>query len=60
MNIEAIVFYILLIDAVSANLMMRFGSEWYVRHFRTLSRWFPPAGAGRSAIWRSSSIAQCF
>jgi hypothetical protein len=28
MNIEAIVFYILLIDAISANLMVRFGSEW--------------------------------
>jgi hypothetical protein len=23
--------------------MVQFGSEWYVRHFRTLSRWFPPA-----------------
>jgi hypothetical protein len=34
MNIEAIVFYILLIDAISANLMVQFGSEWYVRHFR--------------------------
>ena len=43
MNIEAIVFYILLVDAISANLMVQFGSERYVRHFRTLSRWFPPA-----------------
>ena len=40
---EAIIFYILLIDAISANLMVQFGSEWYVRHFRTISRWFPPA-----------------
>jgi hypothetical protein len=43
MNIEAIVFYILLIDAISANLMVQLGSEWYVRHFRTIYRWFPPA-----------------
>ncbi|MFZ3179394.1 MAG: hypothetical protein WA156_04115 [Methylocystis silviterrae] len=43
MNIEAIVFYILLIDAISANLMTYFGREWYVRHFRTISHWFPPA-----------------
>ncbi len=43
MNIEAIVFYILLIDAISANLMVQFGSEWYARRFRTISRWFPPA-----------------
>jgi hypothetical protein len=43
MSIEAIVFYILLIDAISANVMVRFGSDWYVHNFRTLSRWFPPA-----------------
>ncbi len=43
MNIEATIFYVLLIDAISANLMVHFGSEWYVRHFRTISRWFPPA-----------------
>lgn len=38
MNVEVITFDILLIDAISANLMVRFGSEWYMRHFRTLSR----------------------
>lgn len=43
MSIEAIIFYILFIDAVSANLMVMFGREWYVHHFRTFSRWFPPA-----------------
>lgn len=42
-NMEAIIFYILLIDSISANVMVRFGSEWYVHNFRTLSRWFPPA-----------------
>jgi hypothetical protein len=54
MNIEAIVFYILLIDAISANLMVQFGSEWYVRHFRTISRLFPPADGWGSTTWRSS------
>jgi hypothetical protein len=49
MTFEAIVFYILLIDAVSANLVVYFGSRWYVRHFRSLSRWFPP-GQGW-ALW---------
>ena len=43
MNVEAIIFYILLIDAVSANLIVLFGSGWYLRHFRTFSRWFPLA-----------------
>ncbi|MEF3367812.1 hypothetical protein V3H18_14855 [Methylocystis sp. 9N] len=43
MNVEAIIFYILLIDAISASLIIRFGSDWYVRHFRTISCWFPPA-----------------
>ena len=44
MSIEAIIFYLLLIDSVSANLLVIFGPEWYTRHFRTVSRWFPPAG----------------
>ncbi|MBI5004104.1 hypothetical protein HZC00_03350 [Candidatus Kaiserbacteria bacterium] len=43
MSIEAIVFYFILIDALSANLIVLFGSAWYVQHFRTISRWFPPA-----------------
>ncbi|MGD9541436.1 hypothetical protein [Methylocystis sp.] len=43
MNIEAIIFYVIFIDAISANLLVLFGSEWHVRHFRTLSRWFPAA-----------------
>lgn len=43
MNIEAIVFYILLADAISANVMVHFGRDWYLRNFRTISRLFPPA-----------------
>lgn len=42
MIFEVIIFYLLLIDAVSCNLIVMFGSKWYVRHFRSISRWFPP------------------
>ena len=45
MNVEAIILYILLIDAISAKAMVQFGSEWYVHNFRTLSRWFRGLGA---------------
>ena len=43
MSIELIIFYLLLVDVISADLTVIFGSGWYVRHFRTISRWFPPA-----------------
>jgi hypothetical protein len=43
MSIEAIIFFILLLDAIGANIVVHFGSEWYMQHFRTVSRWFPPA-----------------
>jgi len=42
MTIEAIIFALLLIDSVAANLFVLFGGAWYTRHFRTISRWFPP------------------
>ncbi len=38
-----IIFYILLVDSISANLVMFFGEQWYIKHFRTVSRYFPPA-----------------
>jgi hypothetical protein len=43
MTIEAIIFYVLLIDAIGANLTVLLGPEWYIKHFRIISRWFPPA-----------------
>jgi len=43
MSIEAIIFYLFLIDAISCNLLVLFGSRWYTQHFRVFSRWFPPA-----------------
>ena len=42
LSIEAIIFYLLLIDSVAANLMVWFGGEkWYTQHFRIISRYFP-------------------
>jgi len=43
MNIEAIIFYLLFIDAVSCNLLVMFGADWYAKNFRVFSRFFPPA-----------------
>ena len=43
LSIEAIIFYLLLIDSLSCNFIVLFGKRWYVQHFRIFSRWFPPA-----------------
>ena len=43
MNIEVIIFYLLLIDSIGANLVVLFGPKWYTKHFRLISRVFPPA-----------------
>lgn len=43
MSTIEIIFYILLLDAVAANLMVYFGKKWYVRHLRVMTRFFPPA-----------------
>jgi hypothetical protein len=41
MSIEAVIFYILVIDSVSFSIMGIFGAKWYTKHFRTVSRSFP-------------------
>ncbi len=43
MSIEAIIFYLLLLDSIGCNLVVLFGEEWYTKHFRIISRFFPPA-----------------
>jgi hypothetical protein len=43
MSIESIIFYLLLIDSVAANLVAWFEAEWFVKHFRFISRAFPMA-----------------
>lgn len=42
-NIEEIIFYLLLIDSIGANLVAWFGHTWYTSHFRLMSRYFPVA-----------------
>jgi len=42
-EIEAVIFYLVLIDSVGANLAAWFGDAWYTRHFRVFSRYFPLA-----------------
>lgn len=41
-----IVYIILLVDAISANLIAAFGKKWYNEHFRSLSRVLPA-----SLVW---------
>ena len=40
-TIEAIIFYVLLLDALACNLMALYGKKTYARHLRTVSRIFP-------------------
>ena len=43
-SIEIIIFIVLLIDSIGANLMAwTSGRAWYQRHFRLMSRYFPIA-----------------
>lgn len=43
-SIEIIIFIILLIDSIGANLMAwTSGRAWYQRNFRLMSRYFPIA-----------------
>jgi hypothetical protein len=41
--IEKIIFVLLLIDSIATNLIVYFGEQWYIKHFRWISRFFPPA-----------------
>lgn len=43
MVIQSIIFYLLVLDSVSCNLIVLLGPKWYTKHFRTISRFFPPA-----------------
>jgi len=38
-----VIFFLLLIDSLSANFLVWFGADWYLHHFRLISRFFPPA-----------------
>lgn len=42
LTLEVIIFYILLIDSIGANLMSWGGGRtWYQKNFRLMSRYFP-------------------
>ena len=41
MSVEVIIFYILLLDSIGANLVAWFGRNWYQEHFRPFARYFP-------------------
>lgn len=41
--IETVIFYLVLIDALSANILAWIGEGWYLHHFRHISRYFPVA-----------------
>jgi hypothetical protein len=43
MHIEIIIYYLILIDSIGCNLIVWLGEKWYTKHFRWLSRFFPPA-----------------
>ena len=40
-SIEAIIFYLVLIDSIGANIIAWFGDKWYNKNFRLFSRYFP-------------------
>jgi len=41
MQAELIIFYLLLIDSIGANLIAWFGEKWYTKHFHFFARLFP-------------------
>ncbi len=41
MTIEGFIFYLLLLDSLTANAIAWWGEQWYSRHFRVSSRLFP-------------------
>jgi hypothetical protein len=40
-NIEAIIFYVILLDAIMANFVALFASKWYNKTFKRLSKVLP-------------------
>lgn len=44
-SIEAIIFYILVVDALIANIIAWLGAKWYLEHFQIMSRVFPMSKA---------------
>lgn len=40
-TVQQVIFYILLVDSIVANIIAWWGRDWYVKHFKTFSRWLP-------------------
>lgn len=40
-SLSMIIFYVLAIDSIVANILAWSGRDWYIKHFRLLSRYFP-------------------
>jgi len=38
---QIVVFFLLLIDSVVVNILAWGSGEWYIKHFQTISRYFP-------------------
>jgi hypothetical protein len=50
METQVIIFYILLLDSLGANIVAWFGQKWYMDHFRPFAKYFP-ASRGWAAIY---------
>jgi len=40
-SVEVIIFYFLLLDSLGAVAVAWLGHDWYAKHFRIFSRYFP-------------------
>ena len=40
-NLEATVWYLILLDCIGANIVAWFFTNWYLEKFETLNRYFP-------------------
>ncbi len=50
MSIEALIFYVVVVDAIVANLFVQLDGMWYTKHLRIISRMFP-LSAGWSLLY---------
>jgi hypothetical protein len=50
MSLEAIIFYLFLLDSIFANIMVWFGARWYNRNLGLFTRYFP-ASKGWSTLY---------
>lgn len=39
--LEQIIFYLLLVDSIGANIVSFFGTNWYTKKFNVFAKYFP-------------------